>query len=201
MTITAETRFLIQAALEGDPALASLAVTGSAPDTLSAKIAPGVPVNAIGGSTYAPEPPFRREVLVELVVRLQRLRWQRVNMVTQWPEPPEEHDLQALHEKHRRATVAFDCWAGWTNLLDAVFAWLHEIAPDNQWLPDQIKEKYGTLRFYWHGDLPDPGDQIIEAAEHISGQLCEVCGAPGILQSQHGWWNTRCPDHKRWTPP
>jgi hypothetical protein len=52
------------------------------------------------------------------------------------------------------------------------------------------------LRFYWYGDLPDLGDEIIEAAEHVSGHLCEVCGALGALQSDHGWWSTRCREHQ-----
>ena len=41
------------------------------------------------------------------------------------------------------------------------------------------------------------GDAIIAAAEHLSGHVCEACGAPGSLQSWNRWWSTRCPDHKR----
>jgi hypothetical protein len=74
---------------------------------------------------------------------------------------------------------------------------LREIAPDREWSPSQIKEKYGSARFYWHGDLPDLGDEIIEAAEHISSHLCERCGAPGKLMSDGGWWSTRCREHRR----
>jgi len=199
VTIVTETRTLISAALEGDPALASLTVTGSTPDTLCVTIAPGVPAKAIGGSTYSPDPPFHRETLVDLVLRMQRQRWRRVDAITRMLQPPEEEDLQALQGKHPRAAVSFECWPGWTDLLDATFSWLHEIAPDNEWAPSQIKEKYGSLRFYWHGDLPALGDAIIGTAEHLSGHLCEICGAPGRLR-QHGWWSTRCPEHKNRTP-
>ncbi|MHA6730194.1 hypothetical protein [Devosia sp. A369] len=200
MTIATETRTLIQAALEGDPALASLAVAGSTPDTLSVHIAHGTPAKSIGGSTYDPQPPFRIETLPELIVRIQRLRWRRVDSLTRLLKPPEEDDLQALRAKHARAVVPFECWPGWTDLFDTVFTWLHEIAPRHKWTPSQVKEKYGTLRFYWHGDLPALGNEIIEAAEHISGHLCEICGAPGMLQSQHGWWSTLCAEHKHWRP-
>lgn len=200
MNIAAETRILIETALAGDPALTSLAVVGSTPGTLSVHIAPGVPAKSIGGSSYSPAPPLRRETLTELVLRMQRLRWQRVVAITRLVLPPEEEDLQALRIKHARAVVSFECWPGWTDLFDAVFTWLAEIAPNHEWSPSQIKEKYGTLRFYWHGDLPPLGDEIIEAAEHISGHLCEVCGAPGRIQNQHGWWTTRCPEHKNWSP-
>lgn len=197
MTIAAETRNLIEAALDGDPALATLAVVGASPATLVGRIAPGIPASTIGGSTYYLQPPFGRETLVELTVRVQRLRWQRAAPLTPLALPPAEADLLALHQKHKRATVGFECLPGWTDLLDAVFTWLDEIASDRNWALDQIKEKYGTLRFYWHGDLPELGDAIISAAEHLSGHVCEACGAPGSQQSWNGWWNTHCPDHKR----
>lgn len=200
MNITAETKALVRVALDGDPALASLAVTGSSSGTLSAHVEPGMPARTIGGSTYSPAPPFRRETLAELVVRMQRLRWQRVDPVTRMLDPPQDKDLLALRAGHARATVPFECSAGWTDLLAAVFTWLEEVAPHHEWSPSQIKEKYGTLRFYWHGDLPEHGDEIIEAAEHVSGHVCEVCGAPGTLRDQQGWWTTRCHEHKRGDP-
>lgn len=197
MSIAAETKALVQACLAGDPALASLAVVGASPDTLSAHIAPGRPVNAIGGSSFSPHPPFHRETLVELVVRMQLLRWNRSAPFNPKGWPPEDRDLQALHRKHVKALVGFECGPGWTDLLDATFSWLDEIAPTNNWSPSQIKEKFGTLRFDWYGDLPDLGDEIIAAAEHISGHLCEMCGAQGHLRKDIGWWSVRCREHAK----
>lgn len=196
MTIATETRTLIEAALDGDPALTTLVVAGSSSTTLNVHLIPGIPASAIGGTTYHRKPPFRRETLAELVMRMQRIRWQRAAPLTPLAMPFEA-DLQALHQKHRRARVGFECLPGWTDLLDATFTWLDEIAPDHSWWPDQIKEKYGTLRFYWSGDLPELGDAVISAAEHLSGHVCEACGAPGSQQSQNGWWSTHCPDRKR----
>ena len=91
MTIATEAHALIHAALEGDPALASLIVAGFTPETLSVNIAPGVPTKAIGGSIYDSAPPFRRETLAELILRMQRLRWQRVAAITQMVLPPDEN--------------------------------------------------------------------------------------------------------------
>ena len=53
MSIAAETKAVIEASLAGDPALASLAVVGASPDTLSAHIAPGrrKPATPITSST------------------------------------------------------------------------------------------------------------------------------------------------------
>jgi hypothetical protein len=196
MIIALETRLLIEAALAGDPALASLAVAGSSPETLAVDIAPGVPARSIGGCSYSPEPPFRRETLIDVIVRTERRRWLRAAPFMPAAMQPDDRDLQMLYKKHGKAVVGFECGPGWADLLDAVFSWLHAIAPANDWAPSQIKEKYGTLRFYWHGDLPDLGDEIIAAAEHLSGHLCEVCGAPGLLHRDGGWWSTRCRDHR-----
>jgi hypothetical protein len=87
--------------------------------------------------------------------------------------------------------------SGLDPLLDAVFAWLSDIAPQHPWSASQIKEKYGSLRFYWSGDLPPLGEEIIEAAEHLSSHLCDMCGAPGRIRTEQGWWTTRCAEHKR----
>lgn len=199
MNIVTETTDLISAALEGDPALESLTVSGGLPNTLAAKIAPGVPARTIAGSTYSPQPPFLRETLTELVVRAQRLRWRRFDPVRRMLIPPTDDELLAMHTCHVRATAGFECGAGWTDLLDTVFTWLNEIAPHHAWSPSQIKEKLGTLRFYWWGDLPNLADQVIDAAEHVSAHVCEVCGAPGALRDDHGWLSTRCRHH--WDRP
>ena len=57
----------------------------------------------------------------------------------------------------------------------------------------QVKEKYGTLRFYYNG-----GDDMISGmermAEAMSAVTCEVCGAPGKTLGG-GWIRTLCRQH------
>lgn len=57
----------------------------------------------------------------------------------------------------------------------------------------QIKEKFGTLRFYYHG-----GDDYIRGleamADSMSSVTCEECGKPGKLRSG-GWIRTLCDEH------
>lgn len=195
MDIKTETRTLIEAALAGDPALASLTVSGKTLATLRATIASGTPASTISGTTYRPQPPFHRETLTELVLRMERLRWCRFNPTTRMLVPPVYENLLALCTRHARATIGFECGPGWADLLDALFTWLEEIAPHSDWHPVQVKEKFASLRFYWTGDLPDLAGEIIEAAEHVSGYVCEVCGAPGALQHDGGWMTTRCRLH------
>lgn len=58
----------------------------------------------------------------------------------------------------------------------------------------QVKEKFGTLRFYTnYGDDYIYG--AIEMAESMSAVTCETCGAPGKLFS-YGWWHVACDVHK-----
>jgi hypothetical protein len=57
----------------------------------------------------------------------------------------------------------------------------------------QVKEKYGTLRFYYDG-----GDRYIDGlanmAESMSAVTCEECGSPGKTLGG-GWIRTLCKIH------
>lgn len=59
----------------------------------------------------------------------------------------------------------------------------------------QIKEKFGTLRFYVNGGN-DKVDALIEYAEEMSAHTCEICGSPGS-QTNTGWIRTLCDTHKQ----
>lgn len=70
-----------------------------------------------------------------------------------------------------------------------------ELAEAIENLPDihQIKEKYGTLRFYTSFSS-DKVDNYILFAERMSGITCEECGSPGQI-TQSGWIRTLCKQH------
>jgi len=57
----------------------------------------------------------------------------------------------------------------------------------------QVKEKFGTLRFYANG-----GDQytdgLIAMAESMSSITCEICGHPGKIRHS-GWLKSLCDEH------
>ncbi len=62
----------------------------------------------------------------------------------------------------------------------------------------QIKEKFGTLRFYIDISAFDATDlelvrNMISAAETKSLEICEECGAPGTLY-KNGWMYVKCPE-------
>jgi hypothetical protein len=78
---------------------------------------------------------------------------------------------------------------------------LAEIEPEYKTVPEacpqviatQVKEKFGTLRFYyWGGDEYCSG--VESMAESMSAVTCEVCGSSGKLR-RGGWWKTLCDHH------
>jgi hypothetical protein len=71
--------------------------------------------------------------------------------------------------------------------------WRKEDPEIPQVVADQVKEKYGTLRFYYHGGN-DIIDGMVRMAESMSAVTCEVCGAPGT-QRGGGWIRTLCDKH------
>ena len=65
--------------------------------------------------------------------------------------------------------------------------------PCDQVVALQIKEKFGTLRFYAEGgDAYTVG--MTQMAESMSAVTCECCGAPGTTAGS-GWIRTLCARH------
>ena len=58
---------------------------------------------------------------------------------------------------------------------------------------EQVKSKFGTLRFYARRGTAKH-HAYVEFAECISGRVCEVCGAPG-KRREVGWVSTLCDVH------
>jgi len=61
---------------------------------------------------------------------------------------------------------------------------------------DQVKEKFGTLRFYYHGGDATI-DGMVRMAEAMSGYTCEHCGVPAETKSNRGWVSTICSKCRR----
>jgi len=99
----------------------------------------------------------------------------------------------------------FECGDGWYNILNALMGNIqHHIDWNNQnfekgytqykQVPqvtlDQVKEKFGTLRFYYTGG-DDYVRGLVTMAESMSAITCETCGNPGT-QTRGGWIKTIC---------
>ena len=59
----------------------------------------------------------------------------------------------------------------------------------------QVKEKFGTLRFYYDGG-DDVVRGLVQMAEALSEVTCEVCGSPGKRRGDR-WVRTLCDEHDK----
>lgn len=75
---------------------------------------------------------------------------------------------------------------GWGNILDD----LYDAKPGNVKVI-QVKEKFGSLRFYVIGE-PNWYSNLIEFYEKKSTVICEFCGRPGKLRNDIPWMKTMC---------
>lgn len=88
---------------------------------------------------------------------------------------------------HAMARVYVECQDGWYWLLRAA---LHHMEKSGVFAT-QIKEKFGGLRIYT-GALSEMLDGVITGIEDASYSTCEVCGAPGHVETKNRWLRVRC---------
>ncbi len=73
--------------------------------------------------------------------------------------------------------------------------------PDVDWKfqVDQIKEKFGGLRFYYSANVSKEVrkevDRLVAEAEASCDKLCEQCGELGTRASPQGWISVMCTKH------
>jgi transcription elongation factor Elf1 len=106
--------------------------------------------------------------------------------------------------------VAYEFKDGWTDLVYQLGKDITELCESaNCELPmiQQVKEKLGTLRFYYD-DSKNEYPKIIRKcmrilvskAENESASICEICGKKGQLRAKminkYSLWITTCEEHK-----
>lgn len=93
-----------------------------------------------------------------------------------------------------REGVYFECLPGWHKIILDLSLKLEEIIkrhPHGEAMyASQVKEKYGSLRFYMSCET-EAITKLIEEAEHLSCKICEACGEPGKHRIK-SWSETRC---------
>jgi hypothetical protein len=93
----------------------------------------------------------------------------------------------------------FECGNGWEPIIrnlsrELEAEILKEPESDRESLcASQVKEKFGTLRFYMHSETEEMS-KIIRYYEEKSETTCEECGAKGQLRGG-GWLKTTCKEH------
>lgn len=135
-------------------------------------------------------------------------------------------------DRNKPMTVTCMCWGfdvgpGWHPLLLDLCIKISAICRMSGAVvvADQVKEKYGTLRFYYHVSLgnsrtssffkrvfglfrktpylqkdriviiDDIIRDVVNQAESASAATCEVCGQYGQVRSVCGWYSSLCEQH------
>jgi hypothetical protein len=116
--------------------------------------------------------------------------------------------------RHEDMTTTAMCWGfgcgeGWYQILDSLCSQIqHHIDWNNsnfdkgytqykqvpQVVADQVKEKFGGLRFYYHGG-DDYIHGLVSMAESWAENTCEECGLLGKVR-HGGWIKTLCDKHE-----
>jgi len=97
-----------------------------------------------------------------------------------------------MNQQERDERIAHaDIGTGWLPIIKDLDYRLSAIDPD--YSIDQIKEKFGGLRFYFTSEkhFEELYDLVAEA-EKLCWETCEGCGAVGIVQTSKYWHKTLC---------
>jgi len=91
---------------------------------------------------------------------------------------------------------------GWKGILEKLSSKISEIDKRGYVVVDQVKEKFGGLRYYFHveGKNEDEGlalynkvELLVADAERESEETCEKCGQPGkLITGPFGWIRVLC---------
>jgi hypothetical protein len=106
---------------------------------------------------------------------------------------------QKLLDRFQKGYIkSISCNEGWYKILENLDNKLSYLDPNYR--VAQIKEKFGTLRFYFDTDIEglvrDIMFDCVRAAEFTSSYTCEYCGNNQGRLQDYGWVKTAC--HPCW---
>ena len=93
----------------------------------------------------------------------------------------------------------FECMDGWYWLVDHLCNSIQSHIDNNlhNKIPQveavQVKQKFGSLRFYYNGGN-DYIRGLIDFAEYLSYNICEKCGSTKNVKRTKGWISALCED-------
>ena len=86
---------------------------------------------------------------------------------------------------------------GWRDTLDELCAKLFALGWNGEL--GQVKEKFGSLRFYFLNTCrgyEDIAFDVVDRAEHRTESICEKCGKYGKIRGP-GWLKCLCDEHAK----
>jgi hypothetical protein len=115
---------------------------------------------------------------------------------------------QLYRQRNWDASKTCLCWGfpgdGWFDLIYELSTKIDSLFKNNNLNGDdypacvQVKEKFGSLRFYMEGipeRINNEAHTYIGEAEEKSSKTCEDCGKPGEIVSVRGWYRCLCKEH------
>ena len=117
-----------------------------------------------------------------------------------WKDPNTDEYFKLKSEAYPKPQEPFElfgveCDKGWNELIQPLFDWIENYNKEHEDDPiviEQVKEKFGGLRFYV-SYAPDELSRMIHKAEGDSYGICEVCGSKiDVGHTSSGWIKTIC---------
>lgn len=113
-----------------------------------------------------------------------------------------QHYPDLFRDRHLDASEScmakgFECGDGWFDLIDTLCHLIASKVKEGSMPPvvvRQVKEKFGSLRFYFRGGNEETYE-LRRAAEEQSARTCELCGKPGEISSATRSICCLCPGH------
>lgn len=128
----------------------------------------------------------------------------QIDSYTKWKRNLRAHELRQIRaqKKGREALLKFESRGREPTLWDEervddiMMSGIKEPIPTVHWITvQQIKEKFGGLRFYYSGG-DDYINGLVRMAESWADESCETCGNKGTRRSG-GWIRTLCDAHEQ----
>ena len=117
-----------------------------------------------------------------------------------WKDPNTDEYFKPKSEAYPKPQEPFElfgveCDKGWNELIQPLSDWIENYNKEHEDDPiviEQVKEKFGGLRFYV-SYAPDELSRMIHKAEGDSYGICEVCGSKiDVGHTSSGWIKTIC---------
>ena len=115
--------------------------------------------------------------------------------------------------KNLDTTMFHSLPAGWYGIMDNLCKELTVLleeelkaTPEDPEMPlfivYQLKEKFGGLRFYYHmntanDSLHSKVQSLVDNAEDMSYEICQVTGKPGVVCRKGNWYMTLCEESSK----
>ncbi|RYH53080.1 MAG: hypothetical protein EON54_13980 [Alcaligenaceae bacterium] len=98
--------------------------------------------------------------------------------------------------------IGLDMYEGWTSILEQACAEIDAILGERRqgFHFSQIKEKYGSARYYFDADTVDSEalqriQALLDHAESATETACMLCGRPATIEKYGGWFLCLCDVH------